>query len=92
MQTEVLNLITLTFLSHRDLTCFQLIAKKPKRLAESTTEVSATDNSTSNDTAPEANRAALAKYDTIDVDLQPNPQLIHTGSPVISPRLIQPMG
>ncbi|KAF7234099.1 hypothetical protein EG68_12524, partial [Paragonimus skrjabini miyazakii] len=66
--------------------------KKPRRLTESTTEVLVTDNSTSNDTPPEGNRVALAEYPIVDVDLPPSPQLIHTSSPVIPPRLIQPMG
>ncbi|KAF7259792.1 hypothetical protein EG68_03070 [Paragonimus skrjabini miyazakii] len=44
------------------------------------------------DTPPEGNSAALAGYRIIDVDLPPNPQLINTSSPVISPRLIQPIG
>ncbi|KAF7254841.1 hypothetical protein EG68_09247 [Paragonimus skrjabini miyazakii] len=66
--------------------------RKPRRLTESTTEVSATDDSTSSDTPPEGNGAALAGYHIIDVDLSPNHQLINTRSPVISPRLIQPIG
>ncbi|KAF5394079.1 hypothetical protein PHET_12267 [Paragonimus heterotremus] len=65
--------------------------KKPRRLTESTTEASGTDNSTSSDTPPEGNRAVPAEYHIIDVDFPPNPQLINTRSPVSSPRLIQPM-
>ncbi|KAF7256910.1 hypothetical protein EG68_05954 [Paragonimus skrjabini miyazakii] len=63
------------------------LIKKPRRLTESTTEVSTTDTSTSNDTPPEGNRAALAEYHIIDVDLPPNPQSIHTSSSVISPQI-----
>ncbi|KAF7255047.1 hypothetical protein EG68_07848 [Paragonimus skrjabini miyazakii] len=43
------------------------------------------------DTPPEENSAALAEYHIIDVNLPPNHQLINTSSPVISPRLIQPI-
>ncbi|KAF7243553.1 hypothetical protein EG68_08674 [Paragonimus skrjabini miyazakii] len=57
------------------------LIKKPRRLTESTTEVSATDISTSSDTPPEVNSAALAEYHIIDVDLPPNPRLINTSPP-----------
>ncbi|KAF7261092.1 hypothetical protein EG68_02976 [Paragonimus skrjabini miyazakii] len=66
--------------------------EQPRRLTESTMELSAADNATSSYTLPEGNNEALAEYHIIDVNLPPNPQLIHTSSPVVFPRLIQPMG